>query len=95
MKGIRMATRAESETIIRWDRSEDRIDLFTADRSEARHWERLGYVVTVHGRTTEGVARSWSATAPMGAVRLRRVANGQIVKRAAPQHAYRSSKPAA
>lgn len=67
-------TRAEQETIIRWDRAERKVYLYTADPIEARRWERAGYRFT---KRTCG----FFATGPAGCVRLRRVRDGAIVKR--------------
>ena len=54
-------TKAEQETIIRYDQEERVASLWTAYARDARRWEELGYEVSVHSRTQEGTARSWSA----------------------------------
>jgi hypothetical protein len=40
-------TKAEQETIVRWDREARRVELYTSDAAQARHWTRLGYDVMV------------------------------------------------
>ena len=37
-----MTTKAEQETVIRWDREEQSVQLYTADPAQARRWTRLG-----------------------------------------------------
>lgn len=95
-------TKAEQETIIRWDQDERVVRLYTAYPREARKWARLGYQVEVDGRTQAGQPRSWRAQAPLAALRLRRLVNEQLVfrrrgrslgaggrKLAAPEHGSR------
>jgi hypothetical protein len=74
-------TKAEQETIIRWDQDERVLHLYTACPREARKWERLGYAVEVYGRTQTGEPRGWRAQAPLEALRLRRVVNGSVAMR--------------
>lgn len=74
-------TKAEQETMIRFDRSEPVVSLWTANPAEARRWERLGYEVRVYRFTQDGRPQSWQTEGPAGCVRLRRVAHGKIVKR--------------
>jgi hypothetical protein len=76
-----LSTKAEQETIIRWDQEERVLHLYTAYPSDARKWERLGYSVEVCGRTQAGEARGWRAQAPLEALRLRKLVGGQVVKR--------------
>ena len=74
-------SRAERETVIRWD-CEDRTPvLYTSDPVQARRWTRLGYAVRVTDTARDGTPRSWSATGVAGCVRLRRVKGGAVVKR--------------
>jgi hypothetical protein len=84
------STRAERETIIRFDEQQPTVDLSTASPVEANRWMALGYDVRVHGRYPDGSPRSWEAQAPRGAVRLRRVVDGELVRRPAPQHAFKA-----
>jgi len=77
-----MTTKAEQETVIRWDREEQSVQLYTADPAQARRWTRLGYDVQVQGRDRKGRPRGWTAIGPGGCVRFRRVQGGQVVKRA-------------
>jgi hypothetical protein len=74
-------TKAEQETIIRWDQDEQVSHLYTANPVDARRWERLGYVVSVCSRTQAGEARGWRARAPLEAIRLRRLVDGEVAKR--------------
>jgi hypothetical protein len=74
-------TRAEQETIIRWDQERHIAVLFTSTPLEARKWSQLGYEVAVCGRTPAGEARGWRAEAPRDAVRLRKMEHGQLVRR--------------
>ena len=48
-----MTTKAEQETVIRWDQDERRVHLYTAYEPEMRKWVRLGYAVEVE-RTRAG-----------------------------------------
>jgi hypothetical protein len=74
-------TKAEQETIIRWDQEERLAHLYTAYPPEARRWERLGYPVRVYSRTQNGTPRTWAADVPIAAIRLRRLRDGQLVRR--------------
>ncbi len=74
-------SKAERETVIRWD-CEDRAPvMYTADPAQARRWARLGYVVTVMDAARDGTPRSWTAKGAVGCVRFRRVKDGVTVKR--------------
>lgn len=66
---------------MRWDREDRRVQLYTADRAEARKWARLGYAVDVQDCRHDGTPRSWRAVGPDRCVRLRRVKGGRLVKR--------------
>ena len=74
-------TKAEQETIIRYDQEERVLHLYTAFPPEARKWERLGYAVEVCGRTQAGEPRGWRAQAPLEALRLRKLVEGEVAKR--------------
>jgi len=58
-------TLAEIETIVRWDRSEDRIFWSTLDVREAHRWQSKGYDVEVR----DG---GWRMETPKGALTLKR-----------------------
>ena len=74
-------TKSEQETIIRWDQEERVAHLYTTNAADARKWERLGYAVEVCTRAQDGKARSWQASGPLDALRLRKLVNGQLAKR--------------
>jgi hypothetical protein len=74
-------SKAEQETILRFDQEERVLHLYTAYPPEARKWERLGYAVEVCGRTQAGEPRAWRAQTPLEALRLRKVVDGEVVKR--------------
>jgi hypothetical protein len=74
-------TKAEKETILRWDQEERVLHLYTVYAVEARRWERLGYAVDVCGRTRTGEPTGWQAPAPLDAVRLRRLVDGKVARR--------------
>jgi hypothetical protein len=75
-------SKAEQETILRFDRSEPTVSLWTANPAEARRWKKLGYDVRVFRFTPDGRPQSWHTEGPAGCLRLRRVADGKIVRRA-------------
>jgi hypothetical protein len=74
-------SKAEQETIVRWDQDERVLYLYTAYTAEARKWDRLGYAVEVYGRTPAGEPRGWRAQAPLEALRLRRLVDGKVQRR--------------
>jgi len=74
-------TKAEQETIIRYDQEERIAQLWTAYPHDAHNWEHLGYPVRVHGRTQDGSPRSWTAEVPIDAVRWRPMKEGVIVRK--------------
>ena len=76
-----MTTKAEQETIIRWDQEEPVADLYTARQIQANQWIRLGYPVEVSDRDQEGNPRGWTANVPMEAIRFRKLRDGAVVKR--------------
>ena len=75
-------SRAERETVIRWDCEDRRPVMYTADPVQARRWTRLGYAVRVMDAARDGTPRSWTVTGAVGCVRFRRVKDGAMVKRA-------------
>lgn len=76
-----MPSKAETETVIRWDRETPCVNLWTADAVQARRWAKAGYAVTAIVGSTDGRITGWRTTGPAGCVRLRRLRDGQIVKR--------------
>jgi len=57
----------EQETIVRWDREDRRVELYTLDAAQARQWARLGYDVRVVGRDPEGQPPAGRQSAQRGA----------------------------
>lgn len=49
-----MKTKAEQETILRYDQDEKRLHLFTAWAGDMRRWQRLGYPIQVASRDRQG-----------------------------------------
>jgi hypothetical protein len=76
-----MITKAEQETILRWDQEERVLHLYPAYPAAARRWERLGYAVDVCGLTRTGEPLGWRAQAPLEALRLRRLMDGKVARR--------------
>jgi len=74
-------TKSEQETIVRYDQQERILHLYTAYPADARRWGKLGYNVIVE-RWRDGQPSGWHARAPVAALRLRRLLNGQVRKRA-------------
>ena len=74
-------SKAEKETIIRWDCEDRTPKLYTADPAQARRWSKLGYQVAVLDTDRKGTPRSWVADGALGCVRFRRLEDGAIVKR--------------
>ena len=74
-------TKGEQETVLRWDREDGRVGMWTADLSQARHWTRLGFAVTAVVSTTDGRTTGWRTVGPAGCLRFRRVQDGTVVKR--------------
>ena len=70
-------TKDEQETVLRFDRSSDAADFYTADGAEARRWTRLGYDVAVVS-SRAGRPTSWRATVPVAAVALLPLRDGQV-----------------
>jgi hypothetical protein len=46
-------TKAEQETVVRWDREDRRVELYTSGPAQARHWTRLGSDVRLVGTDPE------------------------------------------
>ena len=79
----RSVTKAEQETIIRWDQEDSTADLYTAHPAQARRWEKQGYPVEVSDRDPAGTPLGWRCRVPKDAIRFRRVHDGAVVKRRA------------
>src|SRR5439155_12240446 len=74
-------TRAEQETIIRWDQEERVAHLWTTYGPQARQWTRLGYPVQVFRRAKSWAPQNWAAPVLCDAIRFRRLKDGLIVRR--------------
>ena len=74
-------SKAEQETVIRWDQADPMADLYTAYPAEARRWAKLGYAVQVMDRDRAGHPRSWECRVPKEAIRFRKLCAGAVVKR--------------
>jgi hypothetical protein len=81
---IRLRTRAEQETVIRFDREEWIAHLYTADPFMKARWVRKGYPVQPDRQTASG----WSADVPVAALTFRRL--DHVVER--PRKARASSR---
>jgi hypothetical protein len=86
-------TKAEQETVIRWDQEERIAHLWTAYSADARRWQRLGYPVQVRSRTQDRTPRTWAAEVPIDAIRFRPVRDGQVVKRKGHRKGRVSGRP--
>lgn len=85
-------TKGEQETVLRWDREERCVTMWTADPAQARNWTRNGYSVTAVVSTTDGRTTGWRAVGPVGCIRFRRVLDGQIIRRVAGGQNHGSSR---
>jgi hypothetical protein len=66
----------EQETIIRYDRADTALHLYTANPYDAAKWRKAGYPVE------ELSPESWRAVVPRAVLRpLRRLVDGQVVRR--------------
>ena len=74
-------TKAEQETIVRWDQEQRIAYLWTAYEPDARRWQRAGYDIRVADSSKDGAPRSWRGEVPSEAVRWRKALNGSVVKR--------------
>jgi len=69
-------TKAEAETILRWDRESDAATLYTADPSEMRRWTKLGYPVEVCG--VRPGRPGWQTRIPIRAIALLPLKAGRL-----------------
>jgi hypothetical protein len=74
-------TKAEQETILRWDQSDRVAHLWTAYQPDARRWEDAGYSVSIASRAPDGEPVAWKSEVPFEAIRYRKVENGLVRKR--------------
>ena len=82
-------TRAEQETILRYDQTAPMLHLYTTWPVDARRWKKLGYPVEVEHRHRDGSPSGWRCSVPLACLRsLRKIVNGQVVKRKAPVTAF-------
>ena len=79
-------TRAEQETILRFDPAERILHLFTADPFVAKRWRKLGYTLLPTSFDGEAEA-SWQGTAPLGAFRHPKRLVGGVPSKRAPRGA--------
>ncbi len=89
-----MATRskAEQETIIRWDEDEKIATVYTACERIMKRFTKLGWTFKVTS-TSEGQPSGWTAVGPANAVKLRRLADGTLVKAPRPANAFQRQTP--
>jgi hypothetical protein len=59
MDRIPKRTKAEQETILRWDEADHVLWASTTTPRVARRWQRARYHPRVLGRSTDGVPQSW------------------------------------
>jgi hypothetical protein len=82
------------ETIYRYDEEEHVLHMETGNPRVAKRWRRRGYAVTPGSFYPGGTeARTWRAKGPVEALGVRRVQDGQVVKRSRPKHAFTKAKP--
>ena len=74
-----MASKAERETIIRWDDEGPMATLYTASPAVARKWTKWGWTVKVTG-TYEGEPTGWQGEAPKRAIRVAKRATFEKVR---------------
>lgn len=87
-------TKAEQETLIRWDEEERVAWLETTYPPMAAEWTRKGYPVVVAG-TVDGVAQRWRAKVPPAAITFRRMIDGELPKQKANAGAFKSKSSVA
>ena len=63
-------TRAEQETILRWDAEDQRVLMYTANPFVAAKWRRLGYTLTPNGPIDD--PSGWSSIGPKGSITVRK-----------------------
>ena len=77
----RSVTRAEQETIARYDEEERLLHIYTANQAVARRLGKLGYTFEVAHLDRHGEPTGWEAEAPVEALRFRKLEGGTVAKR--------------
>lgn len=72
-------TKAEQETIVRWDEEDKRLDIYTASPRVAERLRKRGYDMQPI-RRTDGEATGWRCLAPENALTFRRIVDGIVPK---------------
>lgn len=88
-----MASRAEQETIIRWDEDEQVAWVFTSCERIMKRYTKLGWHFAVTS-ICKGEPNGWTARGPAKYVKLRRLVNGVTPKRVATGRPFQSAKSA-
>ena len=70
-------TRAEQETLVRWDEAQRVAHLCTTYPPMARRSQGRGYLVQVLSATRDGEPRSWAAVVPVACISSRHLAAGR------------------
>lgn len=78
-----MTTRAEAESVIRWDQETDLATFYTADEPTMRRWVKKGIPMDVYD-TYKGEPTGWQGEGPRQAVRVRQIIDGEVKKRPMP-----------
>lgn len=85
-------TRAERETIIRWDDEAKLVTLYTASPTVARKWTRLGHALTaVHH--VNGQPTGWTGTAELRSVTVRNAKKRPAPPRTPPKRTSPAKHP--
>ncbi len=63
--------KAEIETVVRWDRTGNPANFYTADRGEARKLERVGLQAVQVDKGPDGKPRGWTFDVPRSWLRVR------------------------
>ncbi|HLE81156.1 MAG TPA: hypothetical protein VJA25_07675 [Dehalococcoidia bacterium] len=75
-----LLSRAEQESLIRWDEDSPTATVYTACARIARRWEKQGIPMQPVG-TVASVVISWEGQVPKAAVKVRKVRQGVVVTR--------------
>lgn len=73
---------------MRFDRTDAPAMLYTAAASQAERWRKLGYDVKTLG------AHGWQCVIPKGAVKFRKLVQGNLPKRAGSVHGLEKARQA-